>query len=206
MGHQIKMKRYLPNEQLSLRFFGKKAIKASLTTIGMAICFTQSVTYAVADEAKSYFCGPENPVEARSIETIMPALYQTVSGKAGSDKNWALLKNLFAEAAIVTPVFHTESGEMTAKISSVDEFIALNKTIFKDQDFYETEVNRKTFTFGHMVNILSHYQSRDALGAEPYAQGINSFQLLNDGRRWCVVSVTWDSHAKEHPITGKMFD
>jgi len=197
--YQDKMKHSYTNDQQRSHSSIGKAFKVGLASIAMATGFTQASVQA-ADEQREYFCGSENPVEAQSIDTIIPALYQTVSGKAGSKKNWSLLKALFAETASVTPVFHASGGEMNAKISTVDEFIALNKTIFKDQDFFETEVSRKTFTFGHMANILSHYESRDAMGAEPYAQGINSFQLLNDGRRWCVISVTWDSHSTDHPI------
>jgi len=200
------MKPYSSFKQTFHQHAKEVAPRAGLASVGAAICSLLFSTYSMADESPEYFCGPENPAEARSVETIIPALYQTVSGKAGSNKNWPLLKVLFAETASVTPVFHTKDGKMTANISSVDEFIALNKAIFKDQDFFETEIDRQTFTFGHMANILSHYASRDAVGAEPYAQGVNSFQLLNDGRRWCVISVTWDSHSQDHPLQGKVFN
>jgi len=200
------MKQHLPNKQTLGQHSKTKALRAFLLTTGTAVFSTLFSTYSVAEEPHAYFCGPENPVEARSIEAIIPALYQIVSGKAGSDKNWPLMKTLFADTASVTPVFHTKEGKMTANISSVDEFIALNKTIFKDQNFFETEVGNKTFTFGHMANVLSHYESRDAIGAEPYAQGVNSFQLLNDGRRWCVISVTWDSHSKDHPLKDNILE
>jgi hypothetical protein len=134
-----------------------------------------------------------------SIESIIPALYNTVSGDAGSKKNWSLLKKLHSPNAIITPLFH-KNGLPTAKISSVDEFIALNEQIFKDINFYEKEVANKIFVYGHMATILSHYESRDDVNAAPYSQGVNSFQLLNDGRRWCVISVTWDSDKGGHFI------
>ena len=169
---------------------------------------SQAVTFAIAalslntaqaQQQTDYFCGNENPIEAQQVETIIPALYNIVSGDAGVPKDWHLMKNLFSPNAIITPVFH-KNNLPQASISSVDEFIALNKKIFKDINFYETEVKQVSFRYGHMATILSHYESRDAHDKKPYSQGINSFQLLNDGRRWCVISVTWDSDKGNHHI------
>ncbi len=160
----------------------------------------------LAEEPSTFFCGAANPEEAQSIKNIIPALYSTVSGPAGSEKNWPLLSSLFARTGSVTPMFHDKDGAMTAETISVEAFIELNKKIFKDEGFYEKEVARETFVFGHMASILSHYASRNSPAAQPYAQGVNSFQLLHDGRRWCVISVTWDSNKGGHPITGELFD
>ena len=38
---------------------------------------------------------------------------------------------------------------------------------------------------------------------EPFARGINSFQLLNDGTRWWVVSIYWLGESADHPIPAK---
>lgn len=149
-----------------------------------------------------FFCGPEEPVQAAKVETLIPALYQIVSGAPGATKDWALMKQLFAPHAMITPVFH-KGDKVIASPGSVDSFIALNKELFKDQGFYEQEVNHQIFSFGHMAHVLSAYESRRAPDQKPYARGINSFQLLNDGRRWCVLSVTWDSESKSHPLTAQ---
>ena len=42
--------------------------------------------------------------------------------------------------------------------------------------------------------------SRRTPEAEPFARGINSFQLMNDGTRWWVVSIMWDSERPDNPI------
>jgi len=189
---------------LTIRRFFRPFIGMKLVLVVFISIFSSFVHSQEVIEPSAKFCGRSDIDVAKSIDSIIPALYGIVSGKAGSNKKWPLLKELFSKDATVTPVFHEKSGQMKATINSVDEFIALNKQIFKDQDFYETEVARKVFRFGHMANILSRYESRDSIGGEPYAQGINSFQLLNDGARWCVISVTWDSNSLEHPIGNKL--
>jgi len=184
----------------AIRLFDKNSYLRSgyITLLLAAILPMQSVE---ATE-EHYFCGPDNPEEARSIETIIPALYKIVSGKAGSQKNWPLLKRLNSKNSTITPVFHDENGKMQAEPKTVDEFIELNETIFREQDFYEREIARKTFVFGHMATVMSQYESRKSPKSYPYAWGVNSFQLLNDGRRWCVISITWDSDNQNHRLKG----
>jgi hypothetical protein len=38
---------------------------------------------------------------------------------------------------------------------------------------------------------------------EPFARGINSFQLMNDGSRWWVVSIYWQGEGASNPIPTK---
>lgn len=34
-------------------------------------------------------------------------------------------------------------------------------------------------------------------------RGINSFQLMNDGKRWWVVTIFWEAETPENPIPEK---
>jgi hypothetical protein len=36
-------------------------------------------------------------------------------------------------------------------------------------------------------------------------RGINSIQLMNDGRRWWIVSVFWEAETPQTPIPKKYF-
>ncbi|MBC3765583.1 hypothetical protein [Neptunicella marina] len=174
----------------------KKGIFTAISTI--AILLTQFQVNA--DEASTHFCGPTVPKAALKLDSIIPALYGIVSGAAGETKNWQLMSELFAPNGQIVPVFHDKKQQPQIDVLSVEKFVELNKQIFKDINFYETEVSKQIFQVGHMATVLSHYASRDDLNAAPYSQGINSFQLLNDGRRWCVISVTWDSDKGGHAI------
>ncbi|WP_125721559.1 hypothetical protein [Pseudoalteromonas rubra] len=164
--------------------------------IAALVCAFATSAYAET----SYFCGADNPKQAAQIETLIPTLYDIVSGRPEEAKDWHLLKQLFSPKAMITPVFHN-GKDVIAQPGSVGQFIALNKRLFKDKGFFEREVSQKVFKFGHMANVLSVYESRRSPELAPYARGVNSFQLLNDGRRWCVLSVTWDSESEQHPLT-----
>jgi hypothetical protein len=46
------------------------------------------------------------------------------------------------------------------------------------------------------VHAFSTYESRhNADDAEPFSRGINSFQLMNDGQRWWVVTIFWQAES-----------
>lgn len=138
------------------------------------------------------YCGSSTPKEARDLSQITKTLYGIVSGKAGSKRNWQLMEELMSPTAKIIPVFHNDEGYEIKELS-VPDFIELNKQVFANVDFFETEVAAKIYQFGYSATIISQYESRDKVNAKPYSNGVNSFQLVNDGNRWCVISVTWDS-------------
>ena len=55
-------------------------------------------------------------------------------------------------------------------------------------------------TFGNVAQVFSSYESRHAPGEAPFARGINSFQLVYDGKRWWVVSILWDEERPDNPL------
>jgi hypothetical protein len=72
---------------------------------------------------------------------------------------------------------------------------------FAKEGFYEREVARKTDSFGHVTHVFSTYESRHAIDdTKPFTRGINSIQLFNDGSRWWVVTIYWDSERPDQPI------
>jgi hypothetical protein len=37
----------------------------------------------------------------------------------------------------------------------------------------------------------------------PFARGINSIQLMNDGKRWWIINIYWMQESEENPIPEK---
>ena len=169
-------------------------IKSSIFMLLTAL----TATGVLAAESSQPFCGNSNPEQAKDLNNFTTVLYQIVSGKAQSKRDWQLMRDLFSPEGQVTPVFNDNKGHKIRKLT-IDEFIELNKVVFADVDFFETEVNSKVYQFGNSATIISQYESRDALDSAPYSTGVNSFQLVNDGNRWCVISVTWDSDKGLYP-------
>jgi len=52
-----------------------------------------------------------------------------------------------------------------------------------------------------MAQVFSTYESRhDAGDPKPFERGINSFQLMNDGHRWWIVTILWQGETSGSPI------
>jgi hypothetical protein len=52
--------------------------------------------------------------------------------------------------------------------------------------------------------VFSTYESKHKVDDKtPFARGINSFQLYNDGKRWWVLTIFWESETPENPIPQK---
>jgi hypothetical protein len=129
---------------------------------------------------------------------LVRELYRIVSAPAGVPKDWTRLRTLHASGAIITVPQHIED-RVLATTYNVDQFAALNDKLFGQRGFFEVELRQEVQKFGHVAHVWSAYASSESVGGKPYAFGINSFQLLNDGKHWCVVSATWDGDAARHP-------
>ncbi|MBQ5949434.1 hypothetical protein [Massilia sp. ST3] len=145
-------------------------------------------------------CGPaQDSQDGRSLAAVAPTLYDIVSGPAGAKKDWERMFKMFAPGALVTPTSHGAGG-FGAAPQTPRQFAALNERLFGQRGFYEREVAHQVSQFGHIAHVYSSYETRDRPDGPVLRRGVNSLQLLHDGARWCVLSVTWDAETPAHPI------
>lgn len=147
-------------------------------------------------------CGTQRAEPAAANpESLVRALYEIVSGPANSAKDWARLQRLHAPGAIITPTQHSGTAAFAAAPQALSKFIELNERLFADRGFHEREISQRVQRFGHIAHVWSGYETREHPDGPVQGRGINSFQLLHDGQRWCVLSATWDIDTSEHPMT-----
>jgi hypothetical protein len=145
-----------------------------------------------------------NPSDVGSIDAIIAAVYDVISGPAGKKRDWDRMKSLFSPGARLIPTGPRADGSYGARAITVDEYIERNSPFFEKEGFYETETARVTEQFGQIAHAFSTYDSRHAPGdAKPFARGINSIQLMNDGKRWWVVTIFWQGEDEKHPLPQK---
>ena len=54
---------------------------------------------------------------------------------------------------------------------------------------------------GNIAQVFSTYLSfHKKDDKDPFVRGINSFQLMNDGKRWWVINIYWQAETPETPI------
>lgn len=149
---------------------------------------------------------PEAKAEdVESIEAIMGAVYDVISGPAGEKRGWDRFRSLFVADAKLIPVSPKQEGEgFGYRTLSPEDYISMAGPQLEKSGFFEKEVHRVVEQFGPIAHAFSTYESRRSPDdAEPFARGINSFQLMHDGKRWWVVNIYWTGERPELPIPAK---
>ncbi len=143
-----------------------------------------------------------DPADVGSIDAIMTAVYDVISGPAGP-RDWDRFRSLFSPGAQLIPTGRSESGEVGTNRNTVDGYIAAATGFFSREPFFEVEINRVTERYGNIAHAFSTYESRRSPDEEPFVRGINSFQLIYDGDRWWVVNIYWADENLSGPIPAK---
>jgi hypothetical protein len=162
------------------------------------------LTLALASSAAAQ--DAPKPVAARSadvqsIDAIVAALYDVISGPAGQKRDWDRMRSLFVPGARMIPTsVAATGGGTTARVLDVEGYIQRSGPAL-ERGFFEREIFRKTDAFGNIAHVFSTYESRRAAAdTKPFARGINSIQLLKDGDRWWVVTIYWDAERPGNDI------
>lgn len=141
--------------------------------------------------------------DVSSIDGIINALYDTISGDPGEERDWERWYDLFVPGAVLSTVAPDGAG-FTRAATDPQRFAVESGPILVRDGFHETEIHRVTEEFAQIAHVFSTYETRQrAADLEPLQRGINSFQLMHDGSRWWVVSIYWQVESEDNPIPGR---
>jgi len=132
-----------------------------------------------------------DPADVESIDSIIAALYEVISGPAG-ERDWDRFLSLFAPRATLSPMVPRPDGSIPVRVITPEEYVQVGGAYFRENPFYEVEAGRELERFGNVANAMSFYESRRAPDEEPFTHGVNSITLIHDGARWYVLSIAWD--------------
>ncbi|HLK13717.1 MAG TPA: hypothetical protein VKT78_02845 [Fimbriimonadaceae bacterium] len=143
------------------------------------------------------------PADVDSVDHIIAAVYDVISGPAGQKRNWDRMRSLFSPGALMGAVFQTRAGATREADFTVDRYISQSDPVLLKEPFFEKELSRKTEAWAHLVQIFSTYESRHAPGEKPFERGINCFQLFNDGKRWWIRTIFWEGETPTQQLPRK---
>ena len=148
--------------------------------------------------------GMTNPADTLSIDAIINAAYNGISGPAGKKRDWDRERSLFLPGARLIPAAveaGVNDGRLAPQFLDVEGFIARVDLYVRDHGFYEKEIARRTEQVGQIAHVWSTYESRhNEDDPEPFMRGINSIQLFHDGTRWWIVNIYWQHESADSPI------
>jgi len=143
-----------------------------------------------------------NPADVSSVDAIMKSVYDVISGEAGKKRDWDRFRSLFhKDARLIPSGKNAQTGVIGARAFTPEQYIERSSPFMEKEGFFEKEIARRVDSYGNIAQVFSTYESFHKAGdKKPFARGINSFQLLNDGKRWWVVTIYWQGETPENPI------
>ncbi len=154
-----------------------------------------------ADDAAAPAMGVD-PADVESIDAIMAATYDAISGPAGQERDWDRFYSLFAPNATLVAV-----GDGQIRLNASPEgYVERSGPFLTGQGFIEEETGRRTERYGNVVHVFSAYEGTIRPGAndEDTIRGVNSFQLAFADGRWWIVNILWEGETDDNPVPEEM--
>jgi hypothetical protein len=148
-----------------------------------------------------------SPADVATMDTTVAALYDVISGPAGKKRDWNRFRSLFIPGARLIPTGKRQTGAVGSTVIDPEGYITRSSSLLEEQGFFEKEVARRTETFGNIAHVFSTYEARHkAEDKDPFMRGINSIQLMNDGKRWWIVTVFWQAESPDTQLPKKYLE
>lgn len=172
---------------------------SSLALLGSITCVS------LAQMARGGEARPADAGDTESIDSIIAALYDCVSGPAGG-RDWDRFRGLFVEGARLVPVRVRDGQPAALGAVTVEGYIASAGAYFQQNAFYEREVARRTESFGHIAHVWTTYDSRRSPDEAPFSRGINSVQLFHGPDGWRIINICWDAERPGQEIPAEYLE
>src|ERR1043166_1704812 len=107
------------------------------------------------------------PEDVESIDGIIKALYESISGPAGP-RDWERLRSLFMPGGRMMPARPPEDGRATMECFDLEGYIASRSPYFAKDSLYEIETDRRVDLFGSIAQVWSTYTGYQILEERPF--------------------------------------
>ena len=142
--------------------------------------------------------------DVNSLDNIIAALYDVISGPKGEKRDWDRMRSLFMKDAKLIPTGKKPDGSIGHQNWTVDQYIETAGASLEANGFFEVETHRITEDYGTITHVFSTYDSRRKLEDEkPFARGINSIQLMKDDHRWEIMTIMVIGETEAYPLPKK---
>src|SRR6266404_8486048 len=123
---------------ISIRFLSLLAVTTAL------IVTTKAQTPGPAPSPAQITPAPAaaNPADVATMDSTIAALYDVISGPAGK-RDWDRFRSLFIPGARLIPTGPRPTGEVGARVLTVEDYIQRASEFFDKQGFFEREASRQ---------------------------------------------------------------
>ncbi|WP_237068343.1 hypothetical protein [Microbulbifer guangxiensis] len=161
-----------------------------LTSSVRAGCLITVCFFAVGTQADTF----PRPEDVATIDGIMKAYYEVISGPAGGMDDYERDKSLHHPNARITILSSDKDGRTKLEIKVLEDFHTPREP--RSKDFWEWETERHVDRHKNIAHIWSHYKAGPVKGGRADSEGVNSVKLFWDGKRWWIMSWMTDYSAQ----------
>lgn len=136
--------------------------------------------------------------DVQSLDGIIKAYYDVISGPAGQARDWERDNSLHHPQALVAVTGKDKNGKPYIISQNLKEYH--NSFGVPKKGFYEYEIERETQTFSNITHVWTSYETKEEENGPVTERGINSIQLYHDGERWWILSWMFDSERDDNPL------
>ncbi len=140
------------------------------------------------------------PEDVATVDGILRAFYDVISGPAGRPRQWARDRTLYIPGVHFVSLSTDSTGHVRADVVDHQMFVDRSDAGLVRRGFFETEIHRTTARFGNMVHVFSTYEMRERADGPVIGRGVNSIELFWDGWRWWIAGAQWDDERPDNPI------
>lgn len=136
---------------------------------------------------------PARPEDVGSIDGIVAAFYDVITGPAGQPRQWARDRTLYIpKVQFVSVVGVRPDGTTVYRLMDHEFYADHVNPGFVEHGFFEREIHRVVHRFDDIAHVFSTYESRASAGGPVVARGVNSLDLFFDGKRWWIAFASWE--------------
>lgn len=132
-------------------------------------------------------------------EDAVTALYASISGPVGQERDWAAFRAQFAEGARMMVSVPTAEGGSRLLVLTPDEYVKRSGDLIVQGGFTERELGRRAERFGNVVQVFSAYEGRMATAAAgEVMRGVNCIQLVRVAGSWKIANLLWEQESPKN--------
>jgi hypothetical protein len=169
--------------------------------------FSDALASAQSD-AKNHVNIPAIEAKAEDVSTIegiVKASYETISGGVGIPRQWGRDRTLYdPHVRFVAMERDPKSQAIVPQSSDEQGFVDATDEFMVKEGFTERELGREIHRFGSVATVLSSYEGKVASTGKVVTRGVNIYQLYYDGKRWWILSMVWDEERPDNPIPARL--
>jgi hypothetical protein len=143
------------------------------------------------------------PEDIGTMDGILAAFYDVISGPAGQPRQWARDRTLYIPDVRFVSLSTDSGGRVHASVMDHQTFVERSNDALVARGFFEQEIHRTVQRFGNVAHVFSTYEMREREDGPVFGRGINSIELFWDGRRWWIASAQWDDERPGNPIPAR---